>query len=306
MVAKDSLVPTSAPVGDGDVVINGTRTRYWVWGDVDASTTILAVHGFRGDHHGLLPVVAGLTGYRVITPDLPGFGESAPFDGQAVHDVAGYARWLADFAAAIGLGRSAGPGHRWLLLGHSFGSVVSAAAVADGLTPDRLVLINPIAAPALQGPRAVMSRVAVAYYRVGAALPERLGQPLLASRAVVRLVSQLMVTTDDPGLRNWIHDQHRRYFSGYADRRVVLESFTASVSHHVGEYADLITVPTLLIAGDRDDLAPVPAQRLLAEMIKDSRLEVITGVGHLIHYEQPTAAAELIMEFHDQGSISEQ
>ena len=40
------------------------------------------VHGYRGDHHGLEPVIAAAAdGVRIISPDLPGFGESTPLDG---------------------------------------------------------------------------------------------------------------------------------------------------------------------------------------------------------------------------------
>ncbi|MFC7406355.1 alpha/beta fold hydrolase [Georgenia alba] len=272
--------------------VAGAATSYRVWGDPDAATTLVAVHGFRGDHHGLLPIVAHLPGHRVITPDLPGFGESAPFPG--THDLAAYAAWLTELCDLL---RSGFPDTPVALLGHSFGSVVAAAAVAGGLRPDRLVLVNPIAAPALQGRRAVLSAIAVGYYRLGARLPAALGNQLLANRAVVRAISQLMVTTRQKPLRRWIHDQHHRYFSGYADRRVVLEAFSASVSHDVAEHAAGLTVPTLLVAGDRDDLVPVPAVERLHRAVPGSRLEILPGVGHLIHYERPAAAAALIGEF---------
>lgn len=270
---------------------HGSGARYWVWGRPDAATTVIAVHGFRGDHHGLLPITARLGSCRVITPDLPGFGVSPPFASRR-HDVESYAAWLTEFCR-----RLRRDGDRQVIIGHSFGSVITAAAVAGGLTPDALVLINPIAAPALEGPRAVLSRIAVGYYRAGAMLPESIGGRLLTSRWIVRGLSEVMTSTDDPRLRSWIHDQHRRYFSLFADRRVVVEAFQASVSHHVGEYADRIRVPTLLIAGDHDDIVPVRAVQHLAEQITDSRLLVLADVGHLIHYERAEPAALAITGF---------
>jgi pimeloyl-ACP methyl ester carboxylesterase len=288
--------PEPVPVSDHGTSVNGAATRYWIWGESDAEITIVAVHGFRGDHHGLLPIVARLRGCRVITPDLPGFGRSAPFPAAGPrHDVVSYADWLTAFCSAVVGDR---PEHgRVIVVGHSFGAIVCAAAVAGGLAVDRLVLINPISAPALQGPRAILSKLAVLYHRIGGALPERIGYPLLANRLVVRFVSETVATTKDPALRRWIHDQHRRYFSGFANRRVVVEGFTASVSHDVTEFADGIAVPTLLIAGDIDDLAPIGSQHRLATLIDTSELAVLPDVGHLIHYERPAEAAELIMEF---------
>src|SRR5690554_3021439 len=93
----------ATPVRRREVEVQGSRTAYWDYGPSDADTTILAVHGFRGEHHGLEPVVAFLPGIRVIMPDLPGFGESPPLPGRA-HDLAAYARWLIDFAALVSPG----------------------------------------------------------------------------------------------------------------------------------------------------------------------------------------------------------
>lgn len=288
-----AVQPDPVPVAEK---VTDDGTRYWEWGNPDAEHTIVAVHGFRGDHHGLLPIIARLPDCRVLTPDLPGFGASPPLpDGR--HDIAGYAAWLRRFCSASGVCDAGREPAQLVLLGHSFGSVISAAAVAAGLEVDRLVLINPIAAPALEGPRGLLSKLAVGYYRVGAALPDRLGRPLLGSRLIVRGLSEVMATTDDPQLRSWIHDQHRRYFSGYTDRRVVVEAFEASVSHHVGEYADRLTVPTLLIGGDRDDIVPIAAVQRLARRLTDARLVILGPVGHLIHYEQPDVAAGWIEEF---------
>ena len=277
------------PVRAHRVDVDGTETAWWEYGESDAPVLVL-VHGFRGDHHGLEPVVAQLPGFRIISPDLPGFGESATF-AEGPHDIDAYAGWLAAFIGAIGL---VGP---YDLLGHSFGSIVSSAAVARGLAPERLVLVNPIGAPALEGPRGVMTRLAVLYYRTAAALPERAGYALLANGAIVRVMSVTMAKTRQKPLRRWIHDQHDRYFSAFGDRDAVLEAFRASVSHDVSEYAADIHAPTLLVAAERDDVTPLDAQHRLVTRFPDAKLEVIPEVGHLIHYETPGDAAARILRF---------
>jgi pimeloyl-ACP methyl ester carboxylesterase len=92
------------PIVRRTVELSRGTTAYWEYGDADASTeTLLVVHGYRGDHHGLEPVIAFLEGVRVISPDLPGFGETPPLDGVA-HDIEAYADWLAEFAAAVAPG----------------------------------------------------------------------------------------------------------------------------------------------------------------------------------------------------------
>ncbi|MBC7441339.1 MAG: alpha/beta hydrolase [Ramlibacter sp.] len=278
------------PVNARTVTVLGSRTRFWEYGDPASTTTIVMVHGFRGDHHGLEPVVAQLPGYRMISPDLPGFGESdALREGR--HDIAGYGRWLADFVAVLALSG------RVVVLGHSFGSIVVAASVAGGLPADDVVLVNPIAAPALAGPRGILTRLAVFYYWAAARLPERLGFALLRNRLIVRVMSVTMAKTGDPGLRRWIHNQHDRYFSAFADRRVVLEAFTASVGADVSEFAARIPQPTLLIAAEKDDITPVAAQHRLQKLFPDATLRVIPAVGHLIHYEVPAQAADALRGF---------
>lgn len=276
------------PVRRHEVTIRGASTAYWVYGPEDAAVTVVAVHGFRGEHHGLEPVLAYLPQVRVIAPDLPGFGESPPLPGRT-HDLDQYAGWLRDFATAVAPGA--------VILGHSFGSIVTAAAVADGLQTPRLILLNPIGAPALEGPKGIMTRLAVLYYALGARLPERMGTALLRNRLIVRVMSITMAKTKDATLRRFIHDQHDTYFSRFSDRDVLRDAFVASVSHDVREFAADIHVPTLLVAADRDDITPIEAERTLATLFDDATLVEIANVGHLIHYETPAEAAGAVRRF---------
>lgn len=276
----------ATPVVHRAVQVDGRTTHYWVYGPEDADRTVLAVHGFRGDHHGLATIAAHLEGVRVIVPDLPGFGVSDPLP---VSDIDAYVAWLTGFHAALELGRDT------VVLGHSFGSIVVSATVAAGLDTRLLVLVNPIAAPALQGPRAVGTAIAIGYYRAGAVLPKPIGLGILRNGAIVRAMSIAMLKSHDPAVRRWVHDQHDRYFSAFANRTSVLEAFRTSVTHDVSEYADRITVPVLLVAAEHDDITAVPEQRALAERLRDAELVVIPGVGHLVHYETPAPAAAAVL-----------
>lgn len=276
------------PVERRQARVLGGEASYWVYGAADAPVTLVAVHGFRGEHHGLDPVVAHLDGIRVISPDLPGFGETPPVPGRA-HTLDLYAQWLADFTETVAPGA--------VVLGHSFGSIVASAAVAGGLATPRLVLVNPIGAPALEGPRGVLTRLAVFYYWAGAKLPRPLGDALLRSRLIVRVMSVSMAKTRDRELRAFIHDQHDTYFSRFADRDVLHDAFVASVSNDVRAFAPAIAQPTLLVAADRDDITPIEAERHLQTLFPEAELVEIADVGHLIHYETPEPAAQAIMRF---------
>ncbi|MXS73252.1 alpha/beta hydrolase [Microbacterium sp. CSI-V] len=276
------------PVERGTADVLGGATAYWTYGDAADPITIVAVHGFRGEHHGLEPVVAHLPGIRVISPDLPGFGETPPLPGRT-HDLDAYAAWLRAFVESVAPGA--------IVLGHSFGSIVASAAVAGGLATPRLILVNPIGAPALEGPRGVLTRLAVFYYLAGARLPRALGDALLRNGMIVRVMSNAMAKTRDPHLRRFVHEQHDAYFSRFADRDVLHDAFVTSVSHDVREFAPRIAQPTLLIAAEKDDITPIEAERHLATLFPDAELVEIPDVGHLIHYETPAAAASAIRGF---------
>ncbi|WP_445154296.1 alpha/beta fold hydrolase [Arthrobacter sp. Hor0625] len=274
--------------------INGSRVAYWTYEPVQvtaATRTILVIHGFRGDHHGLLRVVDQLPEMRLIMPDLPGFGVSEAA-GAGEHSVAGYGKFVRDFMEALGLGPET------VLLGHSFGSIIASHFVADhpGAVAE-LILINPIAAPALEGPKGLMTKAAVLYYEAAARLPRRLGNALLRNQLIVRVMSETMAKTRDKDLRRFVHDQHSAYFSAFADRDSLLEAFKASVGSNVAEVAPRLALPVLLVAGAEDEIATLPDQHKLLPLLPDGTLEVIPGVGHLIHYETPEPAAGFIRRF---------
>lgn len=277
-----------------DIDVDGSTVAYWTYEPVTVTPktrTILVIHGFRGDHHGLLRVADQLPEMRIIMPDLPAFGSSDPFiDDQ--HTVERYGRFITSFMAALDLGP------KTVLLGHSFGSIVAshfAATHPHAVYP--LILINPIAAPALEGPKGIMTKLAVLYYQASAKLPRRVGLAVLRNRAIVRVMSITMAKTKDKALRRFIHGQHDAYFSAFADRKSLLESFKASVSGNVAEVAEQLTLPVLLVAGEKDEIATLPNQHKLMERLPDATLEVIPGVGHLIHYETPVPAAAAIRTF---------
>ncbi|GAA1791065.1 alpha/beta hydrolase [Leucobacter iarius] len=270
----------------------GIGTRTWQYGNPDGAALIL-VHGFRGDHHGLeglaLRIAELQPDLRVLVPDLPGFGES-PAVPDREHGIALYGEWLRAFAA-----EAAPEGHA--ILGHSFGTLVVSNAVSTGLDPRLAILINPISAPALEGPQALLTQLAIAYYRAADVLPERAARGLLGHPAIVRTMSIVMAKTPDPEERAWIHGQHDRYFSRFSDTTTLLQAFRASVSHTVTASAPDYSMPTLIIAGDVDDITPITDQLSLHRKIEGSGLRILPGVGHLVHYEAVEDAAAMITAF---------
>jgi 3-oxoadipate enol-lactonase len=57
-----------------------------------------------------------------------------------------------------------------------------------------------------------------------------------------------------------------------------------------------IAVPTVLIAGEVDQAAPLKTMQRMAETIPGARIIVIPGAGHLIHLEKPAAFAAALRD----------
>lgn len=251
--------------------------------------TIIMIHGFRGTHHGLLLIAKKIKGANIAIPDLPGFGKGPKLKAYTLDT---YVTWLHAFIQRQKL--TTPP----ILMGHSFGSIICAAyAKKYPQSIQKLILVNPIGAPALEGPNKLMTKLAILYYKIGAKLPAKPAHAWLAAKPIVRVMSITMAKTHDKGLRTFIHHQHDQYFSRFHSAQSVLEAFTVSINYNVADFAKDIPVKTLLIAGSLDDITPLSDQYALAKKFPHATLKVLNNVGHLTHYETPEKVARLIQAF---------
>ena len=268
--------------------VDNTTTHWWEYPSSARAETLVFVHGFRGDHHGLQLFADALPEYRILIPDIPAFGSSSAWPN-GVTSIDDYGRWLRAFLALTQSEDS-------VVLGHSFGSIVVTNALR-GARIAPIILVNPISQQALAGPKRVAAALAALWYSVGQALPEGLGAAWLGNRLFVRAMSVMLTKSRNAVLRRWIHDQHAQHFSSYSDRDSLVAAFTVSTTATVADYAADVTAPVLLIAADRDDVTPLNAQRALQRKFPDATLVVLNDVGHLVHYEKPIETAEAIREF---------
>ncbi|WP_241897278.1 alpha/beta fold hydrolase, partial [Brevibacterium epidermidis] len=58
-----------------------------------------------------------------------------------------------------------------------------------------------------------------------------------------------------------------------------------------------LMMPTLVIAGDQDAIAPIEPTRAFVAELTDVEFVELGGVGHLVHYERSEEAASVIMDF---------
>lgn len=116
-----------------DIEVDGRRWRYYAAGDPD-SPLVLMVHGFRSSARFFRPTMLSLSDrWRVVAPDLPGHGDSEPWDPE--EDVVEQWVLLEGFLDRMGMEEMA-------IIGSSRGGAVALQLAAH--RPDmvsRLILI---------------------------------------------------------------------------------------------------------------------------------------------------------------------
>jgi pimeloyl-ACP methyl ester carboxylesterase len=272
------------------IEVGDTVTRYWFYpANRSAAKSIVFVHGYRGNHRGLEAIAGALEEFNIYIPDLPGFGESTPFASE--HSLANYSSWLSAFIKKLNLAKP-------IVLGHSFGTIVCAKFAAGKPEIEKLILVNPVSAPALEGPKAALTKIAMGFFWLSGKLPLRAGEFILKSWPMVRGMSIVMTKTRKTKLRKWVHAQHDANFNDFASRRVAIEGYRTSVSNNVSDFASQILVHTLLIIGAKDDITSPNQQRAMAAKMS-APVEVLEhrGVGHLTHYEIPDLVAADVRRF---------
>jgi len=274
------------------VSIDGVNTNYWLYpattGNISQAKTLVLVHGYRGDHHGLESFAGGLTNYNVIAPDLPGFGTSDPM--KVEHSLESYSTWFKAFLDQLELKSP-------LVVGHSFGTLVVSSTEAKLGLFSKIVLVNPVAGGRIVGISKVLLEFVKFYYWLAHIVPEFIGNKMTKTYLLVDSMSAYTTKSKDKALRKWIKQQHRSHFNSFANSQVVWEAYLASTENIVIPFVKEIHKPVLLIAAELDEITPVSAVYDFAKTMDNAQVHEIKGCGHLVHYEAASEAIEVINEF---------
>jgi pimeloyl-ACP methyl ester carboxylesterase len=292
VLSRDLSLSASSRAIRHTINVDGIKSVYYEYpAATQTSITLVMIHGYRGNHRGLEAIAAGLSKYRVLIPDLPGFGESAPLN--KTHSVKAYSDWLHNFIQALGLV------DQTHLMGHSFGSLV-VGYYATQHTPKSVALVNPVSTPALEGPQAALTNLTKIYYLLATFAPRFAGEWLLRNKIAVMVMSVVMAKTKNKDLRRWIHNQHLSNFSDFASVKVAVEGYDASISMDLSKLAHQISAPVLVVAATLDDITEIESQRRVSGLYQKITYREIVGVGHLVHYEAPEQASAFISQFLDE------
>lgn len=251
----------------------------------DADPVVL-VHGIAGSGRTWVPVLEELAARRfrreVIAPDLPGHGESDTPRGD--YSVGALASVLRDLGGLLGH-------QRVTIVGHSLGGGV--AMQFAYLFPERcgrLVLVASGGLGRSVSPLIRMSNLPGA----GSVLALCLNDSV--SRFLIRHSKRWRVEVRELAA-------HLASLSNPARRAAYLQVVRSSTDIH-GQRANATdrlylaeAIPSLIIWGDRDPIIPVAHGKRAAELMPNSHLEIIDGVGHFPHCADPQRFVDELMTF---------
>lgn len=255
--------PRTAPPGalNRDGVVSATKVgRYVIHAQEFGAgeSTILLLHGLSGSSRWWARNIPELSSrYRVVVPDLVGFGRSRT--RVRLPDFDTLARLLGAWLEARRIPKVT-------LVGHSMGGQISIhLAARDPDRLDRLVLVDAAGIPRLLAPRTLLRLAADAapLWRWGdpAFLPTIAGDALTAGP------------------------------------RALLRSLYHIIQDDVRPLLPRIQVPTLIVWGERDQLVPLAHGVEMRESIPHSRLVVLRGAAHNSMIDRPTDFNRVLIRF---------
>ena len=251
------------------VDVRGTAVRVLRAGE---GPTLLYLHG-SGDSGAWLPVLEQLSSsFSVIRPDHPGFNQSGESEGlDSIHELAFF---YLDLLAALGIDRCS-------VVGSSLGGWLAADLAT--IEPERFEKLVLVGAAGLR-----VEGVAVPdTFTMGAdALADLL---FFGSDARAQAREQAVGLETDPAamttyLRNRMATAHLGWNPYFHDPQLPRRLHR-------------IAAPTLLVWGGEDRVFPPAHAARWGELVPDSRVEIVDGVGHLPHIEEPQQFLDLVVPF---------
>jgi 3-oxoadipate enol-lactonase len=209
-------------------------------------------------------------GWRLITPDLRGFGGSTELDSPSSVAIADYADDVADLMDELSISRA-------VIGGLSMGGY-AALALLQGKPQliEALVLADTRATA--DSPEARANR------RNMLALVDREGPSGVAREMMPKLLGKTtreLNPAAEAQVRRLIKQQSPVAIRGAIQRMMHRPDSTALLP--------AVSVPTLVIVGEEDELTPPDDSRRMAEAVPGAVLVTIPAAGHLSNMEQPDA-----------------
>jgi pimeloyl-ACP methyl ester carboxylesterase len=264
-----------------DVTASGVRLRVVERG---TGPKLVLLHSLFMDHTTWNAVAEELASeYCVITPDLPGYGESEkPAPARFAYDIAAFTSAIADLYAALSLGRAT-------VIGHGLGGAVALTLAArHPELVSELVVVDALAEGA--EPWAI-GRLAHLPLAGSLVFKQLLGRSLFGVYFRELFLGEKAAISEER------LDAYYLAFNAPAARGSVLATLRATVdTRPVAAQTSRIQKRTLVIWGHRDRLLRPSVGQRLAREIRGARFELLDA-GHAPQEERPRELAEAVRRF---------
>ncbi len=280
----DMPVSESCPVEH--VTIHGHEVAYRRAGE---GPVLLLLHGIAGSSETWIPAMRLLhRDYAVLAPDFLGHGESAKPLGD--YSLGNYAAGMRDFLHLLGIERAT-------VIGQSFGGGVAMQfAYQFPERCERLVLVD----------AGGLGREVSWMLRLMALPAAEYVMPAIFARWVQSTGDVMFEFLRARGIRN---DRAREMWRSYSSLiepknrtafvrtiRAVIDPGGQAVSAMDRLYL-AARMPTLIVWGEQDRIIPPIHAYRAHEAIPNSRLEIMEGLGHYPHVEDPFRFVEILRDF---------
>jgi len=264
--------------------VNGVRVHYQEAGPMDGPAIIL-IHGFASSTLVWSKVFLEFAdrGFRVIAPDLLGYGYSAK-PRNFEYTIGAQARMLDKLLDQLELAQVT-------LVGSSYGGAIAASIALDYATRvKKLVLVGAVTN---NEPTKYLLMRLFGSPLIGDILsPLLLGSRQLLKRRMKRVYDRHSWVLDDVR----VEARHQPLRTA-ATHRAIIRTVRRWDADRIQREAHLITQPTLLVWGDNDAEVPLRFGQQLHNAIKGARMIIIENCGHLPHEEFPQAFIEVVGGF---------
>ena len=242
---------------------------------------ILLLHGFGASLQAWDDWAPALEkNLRVLCIDIPGFGLSGPAVNQDYSDAADVARVIA-VMDQLGV-------QQVIVAGHSMGGRIAwNLAAAHPERVSKLVLLSPDGFP---DPNAKSDKT----YEV----PALLGLlPYSLPKWALRMGGVAPAFADDSQLTPQMMQRYHDMMLAPGVRTALLERMRQTRNSDPVARLKSITVPTLLIWGEKDAFIPVSNAQDYLKAMPQAKLVTLPGVGHVLHEEAPQASVQAVLDF---------
>ncbi len=262
---------------------SGVKVNYRDEGNPNGKPLVL-LHGSNASLYVWVPWVKILgKDFRIISVDLPGHGLTGPvLNGD--YSTVGMANFVNEFANTLGL-------KKFALAGNSMGGNVAARFAL--MFPDRLdhlILLDASGIPSKKP-----TEKSLAFFIMTTPILQKISLYLsprfLYENILKSTVANPKVITKEDVDRTWELNR----LTG--EREATLKRFQTPNDRYVEQNASKITVPTLIIWGEKDTVTPPDVAEAYHDAIKGSKLIIYKDVGHSPMIEVPQKSAEDVKAF---------